>query len=350
MKNEYARRALEWTGDTLLRQMGLLRVFRSVDTREAQVIRILAYHRVHDCRQDRTEANPDIMIDPGLFAEQIKLLARHYDPVGVDDLRASLDGTKPLPRRAVLVTVDDGYRDFLTQAWPVLKRYSVPVVLFVPSGYPDRPRPFVWDELWWMAVRSMLPSVSIPWIGTLDLRTPRAREAAARRLRRVILPLHPSLGAERMAELRDIFRVSPRSTSLVLGWHDLRTLANEGVAIAPHTRSHASMPSLTDDELEDEIMGSVRDLERELPRISRIFAFPYGHVDMRGTEILSEHGFVAGFSASPGRNTLPPADRYRMFRQCVGPGHSVSRMQLGLSGFYPFGLARARAMAWLPWR
>ncbi len=107
------------------------------------------------------------------------------------------------------------------------------------------------------------------------------------------------------------------------------------------------MMTLTDEEVIHEIEGSQEDLERELGSVWRTFAFPYGHNDRRTAAVLKTRGFIAAFSASPGRNPIPGVDRFWMFRQCVGPGHSVSRVQLGLSGFYPVGLVRLRATAWL---
>ena len=61
----------------------------------------------------------------------------------------SLDDPARLPRRAVLVTFDDGYRDFAAHAWPVLRAASVPATMFVATGAADSPStPFWWDRLW----------------------------------------------------------------------------------------------------------------------------------------------------------------------------------------------------------
>jgi peptidoglycan/xylan/chitin deacetylase (PgdA/CDA1 family) len=189
--------------------------------------------------------------------------------------------------------------------------------------------------------------MSIPWAGELDLATLGSRREAARRLRRILIRLHPRVIAERLAEIQRILDVAPLRESSVLGWDDLRRLTKEGVVFCSHTRGHCSMMTLTDEEVVEEIDGSQEDLERELGSVWRAFAFPYGHNDRRTAALLKNRGFVAAFSASPGRNPIPDVDRFWLFRQCVGPGHSVSRVQLGLSGFYPVGMIRLRAAAWL---
>ena len=54
---------------------------------------------------------------------------------------------KTLPANAVAVTFDDGYRDNLVHAKPVLARYGVPATLFLATGFIDQDAPFWWDEL-----------------------------------------------------------------------------------------------------------------------------------------------------------------------------------------------------------
>ena len=90
-----------------------------------------------------------ISATPASFAAQIAMVARHFDPVSLPDVLASLDDPARLPPRAVLVTFDDGYRDFAAHAWPVLRAASVPATMFVATGAATDPStPFWWDRLW----------------------------------------------------------------------------------------------------------------------------------------------------------------------------------------------------------
>ena len=66
------------------------------------------------------------MMTPADFEAQVALVSRDFDAVSLSDVLAALDDARRLPRRAVLVTFDDGYRDFATNAWPILRRASVP--------------------------------------------------------------------------------------------------------------------------------------------------------------------------------------------------------------------------------
>jgi peptidoglycan/xylan/chitin deacetylase (PgdA/CDA1 family) len=335
------RLVVERAADVILRHSGVLAMARRLDARDGPVLRVVLYHRVVDPSADPIGGDPNIIsATPQAFAEQMRLLARHYAPVDAADLEMSLRGGPPLPPRGVLVTFDDGYRDFATHAWPALKAAGVPVILFVPTAYPGRPRLFWWDEVWQMLERSTRREVAIPGAGRVELRTRRDRLALMAALRQRMRPMAPKALRDLMAELRELLGVTVDPVPTVLSWHDLRRLAREGVTIASHGRDHGSMPALTDQEVVDDIEGSQADLQRELGTRPTIFSYPFGHYDPRAAAVLRARGFAVAFATGGGRNPLPLDDAFAMRRQSVNLEHSLSRVQLGLAGLYPAPLLR----------
>lgn len=339
--------AVERVADLVLRHSGMLGMLRARDLREqAQALRVLCYHRVSDPARDPLEGHPGVIsATPQAFAEQIRLVARHYVAIGTEELRACLVEGRALPVGATLVTFDDGYRDFLTHAWPVLKAHRVPAVVFVPTAFPDRAKLFWWDELWQMLSSPANRAVALDGAGRIDLRTPRGRWTALKVLRNELWTKSPAVIEHRMADLRATLGVSVALRSSVLGWDELRALAADGVIIASHGRTHASMPSLTDEELVMEIEGSQADLQRELGEVDKVFAYPFGHYDARAAALLKERGFVAAFGVSFGRWTPSAGDHFALPRQLVNVTHSCSRFQLGLSGIRPRRIFRYPATA-----
>ncbi|HET8678810.1 MAG TPA: polysaccharide deacetylase family protein, partial [bacterium] len=340
-------RAVEQVADLVLRHSGLLGMLRGRDLREhARPLRVLCYHRVSDPAHDPIGGHPGVIsATPQAFAEQIGLVARHYFPIGTEELRASLVEGRALPVGATLVTFDDGYRDFLTHAWPVLKAHRVPAIVFVPTAYPDRAKLFWWDELWQMLSNPVNAVVTLDGAGRVDLRTPRGRWAALKVLRNELWTRRPAVIEQRMADLRATLGVSVALRSSVLSWGELRALAADGVIIASHGRTHASMPSLSDEDLLKEIEGAQADLERELGVVEKVFAYPFGHYDARAAGLLKERGFMAAFGVSFGRWTPAALDRFALPRQMVNVTHSRSRFQLGLSGIHPRHILRRSATA-----
>lgn len=98
---------------------------------------ILEYHYV------RTVSDPlydplgfRLSVTPANFAAQMSWLAAHgYHPITFADLRTYFAGRKPLPSKPVILTFDDGYRDFLTNAEPILRAHDFEAVTYVVPGF-----------------------------------------------------------------------------------------------------------------------------------------------------------------------------------------------------------------------
>jgi peptidoglycan/xylan/chitin deacetylase (PgdA/CDA1 family) len=236
----------------------------------------------------------------------------------VDVLEAQRGGAA-LPPRAVLVTFDDAYRDFRENAWPVLDRLGIPVTLFVPTAYPDRPNlAFWWDRIWAAVMLSSDRRMLKTHLATA-LRTNEDRGRAAM----LLVERHKALSHEearsQLASLDGLSSGHP-AESQVLGWDELRQLSQSGVFLAPHSRSHPILTALSDVMLNDEIKGSRDDLASQVPAAaaSAIFAYPVGRYDGRVLAALRALRFELAFTTERGTNRLGQTDPLRMRRINVG--------------------------------
>ena len=98
---------------------GIVRALEAVDRDRPDILPVLTYHRV---------ALPDDDHYPGLisaspkgFAEQIQALQRRFSFIGLDAVLERQAGGPEIPARSILLTFDDGYRDFAESAWPALE-------------------------------------------------------------------------------------------------------------------------------------------------------------------------------------------------------------------------------------
>ncbi len=94
---------------------------------------ILAYHRVHPTLGSDTPT-----LAPEIFERQMEILSRKWNPVPLSVLVSWLDGAAPLPHRAVVVTLDDGTDDTFSYAFPILKRYRIPAMIFMIAHHLDK--------------------------------------------------------------------------------------------------------------------------------------------------------------------------------------------------------------------
>src|ERR1043166_1814796 len=84
-------------------------------------VAVLCYHGV---RAD--EHVPDVLalrhlhVPVSTFEAHCRVIRECCDPISLDDWRAAANGGRPLPKRPVLITFDDGYRSVLMEATPIL--------------------------------------------------------------------------------------------------------------------------------------------------------------------------------------------------------------------------------------
>src|SRR5688572_5163596 len=226
------------------------------------VLNVLTYHRV-DEPEDAPELYPGLNgATPDEFEEHMRFLASSCRTLSLSELLAVRRGEAPLPSHAVLVTFDDGYRSVAEHAWPIMQRHGVPLTLFVPTAYPGRPgNAFWWDRLW-----SALEGKHA---------TPDERLRTYRRLRERVKSLPHEQAMAYVDELGGGAGAESGRPS-VLDWHELRRLAAEGVALGPHSRTHPLLDKVARANANEEILGSLGDLEREVGPVPRVFAYPGG--------------------------------------------------------------------------
>lgn len=87
---------------------------------------VLLYHAIE-------ESEWPWSVSPQVFEKQIAWLKAHHTVVTLDDVVAHAKGEKVLPKGAVAITFDDGYRDTVEKALPILKKHGVPATLFLTS-------------------------------------------------------------------------------------------------------------------------------------------------------------------------------------------------------------------------
>lgn len=113
---------------------------------------VLMYHyiRVNPDPNDRVGFN--LSVTPNNFDSQMEYLSTHgYNTITLDELGAALLSQAPLPAKPIVITLDDGYRDSYTAAFPILRKYNLKAVDFVITGVVGAPLYLTWDQISEMA-------------------------------------------------------------------------------------------------------------------------------------------------------------------------------------------------------
>jgi peptidoglycan/xylan/chitin deacetylase (PgdA/CDA1 family) len=288
------------------------------------MLRILAYHRVCGTNEALSLGCPNISASPEAFARQMHHVAKHYRAVGVPEVLDAVQRKVPLPDRSVLITFDDAYTDFAEIAWPILKRFRLPATLFVPTAYPDHPElTFWWDKLYQAFAKTTRTVLHDSPLGSLPLARPDQR----RRSLFALIKHVPTMPHDAALTLVDAVCAQlaerPSRSGAVLCWDQLRQLADEGVTLGSHTRTHPIMTQISPLQIREEIKGSQQDLRREIGFALPIFCYPNGDHNDIVTKILRAEGVTLGFTVLAGENRLDSTDLLRLRRTCIWPRTSL---------------------------
>lgn len=112
------------------------------------VVPALLYHHVQHMDLAKTQGHASLTVDTDIFQKQMQYLKDHgYNPIRPEQLIAFFDAGTPLPAKPVLLTFDDGYEDFGTDAAPVLRAFGFPAIAFIPTGLLQNPGYMNWDTV-----------------------------------------------------------------------------------------------------------------------------------------------------------------------------------------------------------
>lgn len=308
---------------------------------------LLTFHSVRPRRADAFEPNLPIEITPEFFdAVLTRLHQRGVEIVSLDDALARLRaGAADAPPFAVL-TFDDGYRDLVQHALPILERHGAPFVSYVTPGFADSSARLWWVELEEAIRRLDRVDVIIDGLRLSFAAATRAEKDAA--FDQIYARLSAGADEERLRVVGAIAEsagVEPRALTshLCLGWDELRVLARHPLAtIGAHTLTHPRLARLTREQAIVEMEESRGRLRAELAVEAAHFCYPYGGHGAAGARefaIAAELGFASAVTTRPGM--IFPEHRERLLalpRLSVNGRHqSVAALDVLLSGA-PFAL------------
>lgn len=257
---------------------------------------ILIYHRVLPEPDPLRPQEPDA----AAFAWQMELLATRFNVLPLSEACQRL-ASRSLPPRAVCVTFDDGYADNAEVALPILQRYRLPATFFVATAYLDGG--CMWNDAIIEAIRRAPERLDLSRFeqGVHCLDGPESRRALIATLVGAFKYLPADERVRRVEELAAAVDAG-LPTDLMMTSAQVRRLADAGMEVGGHTRSHPILATLSEAEARAEIEGGKRDLETILGLPIRLFAYPNGKRDIDYRSVHRRLVERAGFSAAVSTN------------------------------------------------
>ena len=179
---------------------------------------ILVYHDVVANSDKMRIEHDSVLLED--FERQMKFLRENsFKPLPLQKAISLIESGEEIPEKSVIITFDDGYKSTSTVAAPILRKYEIPATVFVVTGFVGQEKGYPWLQ----------PDGANSWL----------------------------------------CRTVPANQEEIIRLHQ------EGFEIGAHTVNHRFLPLLTNQELEEEILGSRHTLQQILDRPPLSFALPF---------------------------------------------------------------------------
>jgi peptidoglycan/xylan/chitin deacetylase (PgdA/CDA1 family) len=289
----------------ILYYSGFLAVWRFIRTHILGVdqICVLGLHRVlSDSEFDRSNALPGMMMKQETFVRLLQFVKIRFRVVPIDDMEDAAIG----PR--CVFTFDDGWKDNYTNAFPWMRKLSIPAIIFVVTGLIGGKESF-WGERVVAAWKDPPIRQKLEYaIGVLlnsksravSLRAgaSRSSEATLERLIERLKRMPSSQRAQILERLLPANGYNP--TDQLMTWQEVAEMSQAGIGFGAHTVTHPLLPYEDQVTAEQEICDSKLVLEQKLQQPVRAFAYPNGDWDVSTRQRVEDAGYKWAFTTRHG--------------------------------------------------
>jgi peptidoglycan/xylan/chitin deacetylase (PgdA/CDA1 family) len=329
-----------------MRDTGVLRLIERAARRPALLV--LTYHRIGDPSRQPYYA-PIASASADAFAQQIQTLRDTHRVLALDALADLAARQFRVDEPTAVVTFDDGYRDNIEVALPILRSHGVPATFFLPTRFLQAPMLPWWDHVAYVInhCRMSVLRIDLPVSMAVEL-DPGAgpQTAAIARVVRACLDHHVEGDPEFRAHLEARAGVTVDEAALgrdlFMTWDQARALvaAGAGMSVGSHAHSHRKLARLPEEEQRFELTESKRILEAELKTEIRALAYPYGWpgaFDETTLRLAREVGYGLAFSSVEGVNRPAATDAFAIARLGVGFADSPVLLRARLALYSALG-------------
>jgi peptidoglycan/xylan/chitin deacetylase (PgdA/CDA1 family) len=312
---------------------------------------VVTYHGVRPAGYVSQDAELDgSMVTAEAFRQQLKLLKANYSIVSPEAFFDSLNGGKPLPEKAVLLTCDDGVQNTVTDMLPLLQDAGVSCLFFITGGSLSEAPGMLWYEELKLLLREVPPGPIVIRENETQWTCPAGADrhafwwSLARDISRRNAParfaflkyIRQSLGIDERWSDRYRRNQPDFRRFFLLSRKDLLNLQSQGMIIGAHTISHPLLSLISECCARREIAESRAGLEAALGRPVQAFAYPFGNsesVTARDLTLAESAGFSCAF-LNMGGGFGAALPRFALPRVHVNAGMNLGEFEAHISGFY----------------
>ena len=220
---------------------------------------ILTFHHVRPDIGQQFDPNAHLSVTPEFLKQVLKLLKdRGFEFLGMDQVKSRVLEPDRNKRFAVL-TFDDGYRDTLKHAVPILRKFDVPYTVYIAPGLIEKNA-----DLWWEGLELLIrrqTSISVQTkTGTEEFKcaTPSEKEDTFSKLVEIITTKIPEF--EHRSFIRDLcgrYKVDldRHLESQLMNWREVKEIMDDPLGtLGAHTLNHQALARITEEQARNEVL------------------------------------------------------------------------------------------------
>ena len=287
-------------------------------------------------------------ITPEKLDAVLSQLGKHYEFVSFGNAVDMIAGSVPVKNNSLVLTFDDGYRNNITEAWPVLKKHNAPAIFFVATGFVETNRAFWIDRLDYALQKSPDAARRISANGVeFDLRGlsgEQLRDGYTHlrlsvknaisdddEMLGIFASMSESLEKSSGSAIVDVLERDPYAS--IAAWPDLQTASRDGVTVGSHSVDHFRLDSVPRNAVDEQLVQSKAAIEEKLKLQCDYFCFPNGSFNEFVLQRTKEAGYTAAVSTLRGLNSVGD-DLFRLKRYTMPAKATAFDILLAISGFF----------------
>lgn len=262
------------------------------------LVKTFLFHRVNPAEQDHLWCP----MTPSLFEKVIRQLKKSCEVVLLEELLADPGAYRSSGKTPATLAFDDGYKDNIEYAAPILKKYNCPASFYVVTGGIDTDTP-TWTYVVDRAIYDThKASIELPFDFTPAGLRHIALNVGTRK--QAVSPLKSWLkmlsNTQRLAAMKAILEQCddvPHPAGQMMSWSDIRQLQQSGYTIGSHTHSHPMLGALeSEQEIQDELSISAGRIKAETGKAPVTISYPINSFDERVIRIAKACGYKYGLA------------------------------------------------------
>jgi len=282
------------------------------------------------------------------FENQIEFIGKRYRSISMTEAAGILRGDNRPIKYGAAVTFDDGFQNNLSVAYPILKKYSVPAIIFLTTSFMDKEPRFA-GFLWTDYILALFRGTELKGIDLSDLNLGRydlgsmekrhqAKEKICGTLKRVDFDEKNRIIGIIASRLRNRILEEDRQIFQSLDWNNISELSKKGlIDFGAHTVNHEILRYLPIELARKEMEESKKIIGQNIGREVSFFAYPNGtRADFdNGIRNIAAENFNGAVTTIEGLNAVGD-NMYELKRVNIGNDLSMMEFKLRVSGTLDF--------------